>query len=201
MAKIDLKKEMRELYNPPGKPVLADVPTMNYLMIDGIGDPVKSKDYMEAIQTLYPLAYAIKFMVKKQGTDYGVMPLEGLWWADDLEHFLDDRDAWKWTSMIMQPSFVMNDIVEAALEQVKQKKALPAIDKVRFAALDEGKAAQVMHLGPFADERPTIEKLHAFIVENGYERSGKHHEIYLTDPLKTAPGRMKTVIRQPVKLK
>jgi hypothetical protein len=199
MAKLDLKKELKVLYKPPLKPVIVDVPAMNYLMIDGMGDPVTSKEYMDAMQTLFPLAYTIKFTVKKQGTDYGVMPLEGLWWADDMAHFMDDRSAWKWTSMIMQPSFVTEDIVEAAIEQVRKKKDPPALDRVRFETLEEGRAAQVMHVGPFSAEGPAVEKLHALIAEKGYALSGKHHEIYLSDFRKAAPEKMKTVIRQPLK--
>lgn len=199
MVKIDLKKELKELYNAPMKPVLVDVPDMNYLTIDGTGDPATSKEYMDAVRTLYPLAYTIKFTIKKNGADYGVMPLEGLWWADDMEHFADNRDAWKWTSMIMQPAFVTKETFKDAAELVKKKKDLPALDKVRFGPFKEGRAAQVMHIGPYSAEGPTIEALHAFIAERGYERSGKHHEIYLSDPRKAAAERMKTVIRQPVR--
>jgi hypothetical protein len=199
MVKIDYKKELKSLYNPPLKPVIVDVPEMSFLMIDGSGYPGTSKEYLDAMQTLYPASYTIKFIIKKQGTDYGVMPLEGLWWADDMEHFLDDKDKWKWTAMIMQPPCVDEATVAEALEQLGKKKSPPAIDKVRFERFAEGRAAQVMYFGPYSDEGPTIERLHAFIAENGYGRSGKHHEIYLGDPRRSAPEKLKTVIRQPVK--
>jgi hypothetical protein len=199
MVKIDYRKELKSLYNAPREPVIVDVPEMGFLMIDGSGYPGTSREYMEAMQALFPLSYAIKFMVKKQGTEYGVLPLEGLWWADDMGHFMDDKEKWKWTSMIMQPTCVGRKMVDEAMAQVKKKKALPALEKVRFERFAEGRAAQAMHIGLYAAEGPTIERLHAFIAEKGYERAGKHHEIYLGDPRKAAPERMKTIIRQPVK--
>jgi|AGTN01.3.fsa_nt_gi Uncharacterized conserved protein len=190
MPKIDLKKELKALYNPPRKPVLVEAPSTSYLMIDGLGDPAISKEYAESVEALFPLAYTLKFMIKKrQGFDYGVMPLEGLWWADDLAHFMDDRSKWQWTSMIMQPEQVTPELVREAMEQVEKKKSPPALSKVRFEQLDEGLAAQVMHVGPFSEEGPTVDKLHAFIDENGYTMSGKHHEIYLNDVRKAAPGK------------
>lgn len=199
MPKIDLKKELKTLYSPPKKPVIVEIPSMSYLMIDGLGDPATSKEYAESIEALFPLAYALKFMIKKrQGFDYGVMPLEGLWWADDMAHFMGDRSKWQWTSMIMQPEQVTPELVGEAMEQVEKKKAPSALSKVRFKRLEEGLVAQVMHVGPFSEEGPTVAGLHAFIEANGYKMSGKHHEIYLNDIRKTAPEKMKTVIRQPV---
>jgi hypothetical protein len=140
-------------------------------------------------------------MVKKgnAGVDYAVMPLEGLWWADDMSRFsTSDKDAWKWTMMIMQPEFVTVEQFEEAKGQVEKKKgSLTALAGIRFEAFREGRAAQILHVGPFADEGPNIEKIHRFIEELGHERTGKHHEIYLSDPRRTAPERLKTVIRQP----
>lgn len=201
MVKIDFKKELKVLYNAPLKPIAIDIPAMNYLMIDGSGDPVTSQDYKDAIEALYPVSYALKFMVKKgKGIDYGVMPLEGLWWADDMGSFAgNDRGAWKWTSMIMQPALIDSKIVDEAIEQVRKKKALKALPKIRFERLEEGLSAQVMHVGPFSNEGPTVRKLHDFIEQSGYRLAGKHHEIYLSDFRKAAPERMKTVIRQPIK--
>ena len=203
MEKIDLKKELKHLYNPPsGEPVTIEIPPMNYLMIDGKGDPI-AREAQEAIETVYPVAYAIKFACKKsQEIDYGVMPLEGLWCADDMSAFTDsNRGAWKWTYMIMQPGFITRDIYEEALAEVKKKKSLPAVKKIRFDTLIEGLAAQVMHIGPFSTEGPTVEKLHTYIRNKGYSFDGlnqKHHEIYLSDIRKIDPLKMKTIIRQPV---
>jgi len=202
MDKIDLKKELKNLYSPSGKEVaVVDVPKMNFLMVDGQGDPNTSKSYMEAIQALFSVSYTLKFMIKKEkGIDYAVMPLEGLWWVDDMSKFsMTNKDAWKWTAMIAQPEFVTKDMVARAIEQAGKKKALPALSKMRFESLAEGLSAQIMHTGPYSAEGPTIEKIHAFIKDNGYKMAGKHHEIYLSDPSRTAPEKLKTVIRQPIK--
>ena len=200
MKKIDLKKELKSLYQPSAKEVaLVDVPTMNFLMIDGEGDPNTAKAYAEAIETLFAVAYTVKFQIKRsQEIDYGVMPLEGLWWADDMSAFATgDKSNWKWTAMIMQPPFVTAAIVAAAIADVKKKKNPPAMGKVRFASLSEGTCAQTLHIGPFSEEGPTIEKVHEFIRTRG-TLAGKHHEIYLSDIRKAAPAKWKTVIRQPL---
>jgi hypothetical protein len=203
MPKIDLKKELRHLYNPSAREVVVvDVPPMNFLMIDGRGDPNTAQEYQDAIEPLYAVSYTLKFMIKKSGTaiDYAVMPLEGLWWTDDMSQFsVENKDIWQWTAMVMQPEYVTKDLFTEALTQVEKKKNPPALSKIRFESFHEGLSAQVMHIGPYAAEGPTVEKLHDFIKENGYELSGKHHEIYLTDPRKSAPDKMRTVIRQPVR--
>lgn len=200
MEKIDIKKELKDLYRPPtSKVAQVDVPQMNFLMVDGTGDPNKSQEYAEAVEVLFQVSYALKFMVKKGSlaVDYGVMPLEGLWWADDMSAFsVEDKSNWKWTMMILQPEFVTREMVEQAIQDVAKKKKPAAISKLRFEAFSEGKAAQIMHIGPFSEEGPTVEKVHAYITENG-KLSGKHHEIYLSDIRKADPGRWKTVIRQP----
>jgi hypothetical protein len=200
MDKVDFKKELKQLYNPSAKEVtIIDVPDMNFLMINGEGAPA-SQQYADAVQTIYPVAYAIKFAIKKaKGVDYGVLPLEGLWYMDDMTKFsVDRKDEWKWTSMIMQPKYVTEDDFKTALEQVK-KKNLPAIGKVRFECYHEGKAAQIMHIGPFSTEGPNVMKLHDAIKASGHQLNGKHHEIYWGDPRKTAPEKLKTVLRQPMK--
>jgi hypothetical protein len=200
MDKVDLKKELQNLYNPSSKEVsFVEVPDMNFLMIDGEGAP-SSQQYTDAVQTLYPVAYALKFIVKKaKGVDYGVMPLEGLWWMDDMTQFsVERKDEWKWTAMIMQPKYVTEADYKAALEQVK-KKNLPAISKVRFEAYREGKAAQIMHIGPFSTEGANVQKIHDAIKASRHQLSGKHHEIYLGDPRKTAPEKLKTILRQPLR--
>ncbi len=202
MEKIDYKKELKHLYRPSAKKVeIIDVPKMNYLMIDGEGDPNTSQSFENAITTLYPLSYTLKFMVKKGkiGIDYGVLPLEGLWWADDMSSFTEGtKDKWKWTLMIMQPDLITEEMVQEAIEQVKVKKNPVSLPLVRFESFKEGKAAQIMHIGPFSEEGPTIEKVHSYIEENEQKLTGKHHEIYLSDIRRAAPEKWKTVIRQPM---
>ncbi|MEI6044661.1 MAG: GyrI-like domain-containing protein [Chloroflexota bacterium] len=202
MEKIDLKKELKHLYNASVKEVgLVDVPAMNFLLIDGAGDPNTAQEYKDAIEALYGLAYTLKFRLKKGelARDYGVPPLEGLWWTEDMANFsAEDKAAWKWTMLIMQPEFVTLEHVNEARAELEKKKNPVALPKIRFEAFEEGLSAQIMHLGPYAAEAPTIEKLHHFIQTNGYRLSGKHHEIYLSDPRKAAPEKMKTIIRQPI---
>ena len=200
MDKIDFKKELKTLYSPSAKKVsFVEVPDMNFLKINGEGAP-SSQQYVDAIKTLYPVAYALKFIVKKgKGVDYGVMPLEGLWWVDDMTQFSTERkEEWKWTAMIMQPKYVTEANFKVAVEQVK-KKNLPSIDKIRFEAYHEGKAAQIMHIGLFSAEGSNIQKIHTAIKAAGYELNGRHHEIYLGDPIKTEPEKLKTIIRQPMR--
>ena len=144
--------------------------------------------------------HAIKFIIKKaKRIDYAVMPLEGLWWLDDMSRFsVGNKNEWKWTSMIMQPEYVTKEIVNKSLDQTQKKKNLPSLSKIRFESFDEGSSAQIMHIGPFSAEGPTIERIHKFIKKQDHKLSGKHHEIYLSDPRKSAPEKMKTVLRQPM---
>jgi hypothetical protein len=200
-SKVDLKKELKQFYNPSAKEVsVVDVPAMNFLMIDGQGAP-SSSQYMQSIEALFTVSYTLKFMVKKaQGIDYAVMPLEGLWWVDNMAEFTStSKDEWKWTSMIMQPNYVKEADVKSAIEQAHQKKELPAIDKVKFENFKEGLSAQIFYVGPFSEEGPTVTKIHEYINKSGHELSGKHHEIYLNNVAKVAPEKLKTVIRQPMK--
>jgi len=204
MTKVDLKKEWKHLYRPSAKKAaVVDVPPLNYLMIDGRGNPNTAQSYQEAVATLYALAYALKFKMKRGevGLDFTVMPLEGLWWADDMELFsAENKDAWSWTMMILQPEPVTQAMIDEVIPEVVRKKNPKAIEKVRFEILAEGTAVQMMHIGPYAEEAPTIAKLHQFAEANGYALRDKHHEIYLGDPRRTAPERLKTIIRQPVSL-
>ena len=201
MPKIDYKKQLKELYRPSAKKIVeVNVPRLNFLMVDGKGVP-GSEIYTEAVEALYSVSYTLKFMIKRGegGIDYGVLPLEGLWWADDMSDFVSDNKAnWIWTMMIMQPDLVSEELVQAAIGEVKIKKNLPAVDKIRYSPFMEGKCAQTLHLGPFSQEGPTIERVHTFITEQGSELAGKHHEIYLTDIRRAAPENWKTVIRQPM---
>ena len=202
MAKVDFKKELKHLYQPsPKKVEIAEVPKMNFLMVDGEGDPNTSQTFQDAIEALFPVSYALKFMIKKGeiGIDYGVLPLEGLWWADDMSAFsVENKAGWKWTLMIMQPDLVVGEMVKQAIDQVHLKKDPVALPLVRFEAFEEGRAAQTLHIGPFSEEGPTIERLHASIEENGSKRRGKHHEIYLSDIRRANPQKWKTVVRQPI---
>jgi hypothetical protein len=202
VIKIDLKKELKHLYYPSTQEsAWVDVPRMSFLMIDGSGDPNTSKDFQDALEALYSLSYTLKFMVKKQSlvVDYVVMPLEGLWWADDMALFsTEKKNDWKWTLMIMQPELVTATLFQQGVQQVSRKKSLPALVKVRLENYHEGPSAQIMHIGSFSTEGPTVERLHRFIREQGWVHHGKHHEIYLSDFRKTAPEKIKTVIRQPV---
>ncbi len=202
MSKVDYKKELKHLYRPSVKKVeTLVVPEMNFLMLDGEGDPNTSQTFQDAINVLYPLSYALKFMVKKGdiGIDYGVLPLEGLWWADDMSSFsVENKSHWKWTLMIMQPELITVEMVQQAIEQVRMKKNPVSLPLVRFETFEEGKVAQTMHIGPFSEEGPTVEKVHAYIEENHSQRIGKHHEVYLSDIRRAAPEKWKTIIRQPI---
>ena len=202
MEKRDYRKELTELYKPKtGVVVEVDVPEMNFLMADGEGDPNNSKSFSEVTEALYAVSYALKFMVKKGDLqiDYGVMPLEGLWWSDDMATFsVDDKSDWKWTLMIMQPELIDSEMAAAAIDQVRTKKNPVALSLLRFESFKEGPAAQTMHIGPFSEEGPVIAEIHAHIEERGKKRRGRHHEIYLSDIRRAAPEKWKTVIRQPM---
>jgi hypothetical protein len=170
-------------------------------MIDGQGDPNTTPEYAQAVEALFSVSYMAKFAVKKgaQKLDYAVMPLEGLWWADDWSAFTaGDKANWHWTMMILQPSFVSDETVQDAIAAVSKKKALPAVAKLRLELLLEGRCAQILHLGPFSAEGPTIEKLHDHIRGHG-QLAGKHHEIYLSDVRRAAPEKWKTILRRPMK--
>jgi hypothetical protein len=202
VEKIDHKKTLKHLYQPSAKETVeVEVPAMNFLMIDGEGDPNTSKAYAQAVEALFAVSYSAKFMLKKgpAAIDYSVMPLEGLWWADDMSTFSTaDKKHWKWTVMIMQPPEVTQAIIDRAIADAAKKKALAALAKLRFEAFSEGRCAQTLHLGPFSEEGPTIARVHRFIESRGCVRSGKHHEIYLSDIRKADPAKWKTVIRQPM---
>ncbi len=202
---LNLKHDLKHLYNPSAKAfTVINVPPMNFLMVDGAGDPNTAPAYRDAIAALYAVAYTLKFDVKKsQGIDYPVMASEGLWWSDNMDSFsLGRRDEWQWTMMIMQPDIITEAMVAAAVKKVQDKKDLPAAAGLRLERFHEGLSAQIMHIGAYAAEGPTIARMHQeFIPANGYELRGKHHEIYLSDPGRTAPEKLKTIIRQPVRPK
>ena len=201
MKKVDYKKELKHLYKSSAKNVeIVDVPKMSFLVIAGQGDPNNSEEFKESVEALFALSYTMKFMVKKEmEIDYGVMPLEGLWWVDDMSKFdVNHKEDWEWTVMIMQPELITNEILEKGKEKVKKKKDLKILSKIEFQTFREGKAAQTLHIGPFSEEGPTIRKVHDFITDGGGKLKGKHHEIYLSDIRRAAPEKWKTIIRQPM---
>lgn len=201
-TKTDFKKELDSYQAKRGQFRVLEVPTLQYLMIDGHGDPNTSSEYSQALEALYPLAYKLKFASKRDlGRDYVVMPLEGLWWAEDMNAFTVGRDKsqWDWTMMIMVPDWIDAAMLEVAREQVAAKSKPARLDDVRLEALTEGQCVQTLHVGSYDDEAPVLEQLHSkFIPENGLRMTGKHHEIYLGDPRKVAPEKLRTILRQPV---
>ena len=199
-TKVDYTRELQELYSARTEPAMVQVPELAFLMIDGHGDPDTTAAFGESVEALYAIAYTAKFAIKHGGgEDYGVMPLEGLWWTrgPGVGFAVDDRSAWQWTLMVMQPECVTPEVLEDARARAAAKKHLDAIAGVRLERFAEGSAAQVLHVGPFAAEGPTIQRLHAFIAQQGYALSGRHHEIYLGDPRRAAPDKLKTILRQP----
>ncbi|MEI7578740.1 MAG: GyrI-like domain-containing protein [bacterium] len=201
-TKLDLKKEYKNLYAPSAKEItLVNVPKFNYLSYDGHGDPNTAKEYQEAIQALYAVAYKIKFSSKLfLHKDFTVMPLEGFWWTPDMKKFsIKDKSNWLWKALIMQPDFITIGIFEKAVAEVKAKKALVGLEKLKLETIEEGNAAQILYYGSYSGEGETIQKIHDFIHASGGQFDGlleKHHEIYLGDPRKTAPEKLKTIIRQ-----
>lgn len=202
MDKIDFRKTMKALWQPPaGRFTLVEVPKMRFLMIDGEGDPNTAPAYTQAVEWLYSVSYPLKFMSKRTlGRDYAVMPLEGLWWAEDMESFVRrDKDDWSWTMMIMQPDWITQPMVEAAIEKARAKRGEPPTS-LRLEDYHEGLSVQILHIGAYDDEGPVLRRLHdEFLPANGLEPTGHHHELYISDPRRTPPEKLKTVLRQPVR--
>lgn len=209
MDKLDLKKEYKQLYSPSAKHIsLVTVPRFNFIMVDGEVPPhIKVDDapeYIAAVETLFSASYTLKFMCKKRKVnpvDYAVMPLEGLWWsASSSTEFTPSRaDTWYFTMMIVQPPPVTKALFAEAVDSLRAKKTLAALEAARFESFEEGKAVQALHLGPYSEEPATIARMVAFSNEQGLKPNGKHHEIYLSDPRRTAPAKLKTILRHPVK--
>lgn len=209
MEKLDLRKQYKYLYSPSAKKIeVVDVPPLSFAMVDGavptgVG-PGDSPDFQEAVAALYGISYTLKFMIKKRADspiDYPVMWLEGLWMTDSGSYHYDmtTREAMTFTAMIMQPEFITPELFEEARAQLQKKKPGPGPARVRLETFHEGPALQVMHIGPYATEPETVARLRAFAAEQGFQSHGRHHEIYLSDPLKSAPEKMKTILRHPVK--
>ena len=203
MIKIDFKKELSELYNPKKKVFSqVKVPKMKFFMIDGKGDPNTSKDYAQAIQVLYSASYTLKFMCKKElEKDYGVPPLESLWWAKNMKDFQSGKkENWQWTAMIMLPDWIPASMIKSAIASARERKRDLDFSKLRVEPFTEGLSVQIMYIGPYKDEAPVIAALHEeYLPANKLVENGKHHEIYLGDPRKSEPSKLKTIIRQPVK--
>jgi hypothetical protein len=202
MTTVMLDDSIEQLYRATTTPRLVRVPALMFLCVDGHGDPNTSPAYADAVRALFSMSYAAKFAIKRaSGQNVKVSPLEGLWWAGDLTTFLTGQKSdWDWTMMIRQPNLVTSDLVERLAVDVTAKSSSPAVKDLRLVTFEEGLAAQVMHVGPYADEGPTIERLHSYIRDHGLVFDGhqhKHHEIYLGDPRRSAPAKLRTIIRQP----
>lgn len=198
---VDFKHELRELYGARRSPTVVEVPELAFLMIDGHGDPNTSSEYREAVSALFSVSYAARFALKRTGViDFSVMPLEGLWWAADMSAFsIEDKSAWDWTMLIMQPDEVTAEVLAEAKVKAAPKVPAAVLERLRLERRSEGLAAQVLHVGPYSAEGPTVASLHAFIAEQDRELAGKHHEVYLGDPRRSAPEKLKTIIRQPMR--
>jgi hypothetical protein len=207
MKKLDLRKDLKYLYQPSAKKVnLVDVPPLQFAMIDGAIEPGilpgDSTTFQEGLQAMYGISYTLKFMSKlrkEDPIDYPVMALEGLWWVEGGEFNISIPGDWKWTLIMLQPDHITQEMFQEALRQLRQKRGdLLAFSRLRLETFHEGLCMQIMHIGPYADEPATIARMHAFALENGCQLRGKHHEIYLGDPRRAAPEKLKTVLRQPV---
>ncbi len=202
MDKFDVKKARKELYAPSSKDFsTVEVAPVQYLAVDGHGNPGTSERYAEALEALYATAYGVKFASKNAlGRDFVVAPLEGLWWAGDMGAFTaGNKDQWDWTMIISQPDWIIPEMVGAVVGQAAAKKDLSGLARLRVLVLSEGLCVQILHIGPYDDEAPTLARLHGqYMPEHGLAFNGKHHEIYLSDPRRAAPGKLKTILRQPV---
>jgi len=206
MEKLDLRKELKYLYMPSAKKVeLVEVPPLQFAMIDGEIEtgqaPGTSPAFQEALGALYGISYILKFLSKlrpENPIDYSVMALEGLWWVEGGEFEISRPEGWRWTAMILQPSHITDEMFGEALAQLREKRPGSTLDRLRLETFHEGLSMQILHVGPYAEEPATLARMEAFARENGYRRRGKHHEIYLGDPRRADPAKLKTVLRQPV---
>jgi hypothetical protein len=198
----DFRKQVGALYTAPRDPVVVRVPVLKYLMITGRGDPAKGKEFGEAVQALYTLAYTLKFSGKpgSRQREMPVLPMEALWWMAGRKGWSTNapRSAWRWQAMLAMPGFVTEAMLAKVRKDALAKKPMPSLRKVHLKAWKEGRCAQVLHVGPYAAEGPTIKRLHEFIREQGHRLAGRHHEIYLSDPGRTSPKNLKTILRQPM---
>ncbi|MDT0266886.1 GyrI-like domain-containing protein [Streptomyces sp. DSM 44915] len=202
MTRYDIKRELKWVYAPRNRDwELVEVPAQRFIAVDGAGDPNTSDDYARAVEALYTVAYAIKFTSKRAlERDFVVGPLEGLWWSDRYEAFTSRaKDEWRWRMLISQPDWITEAAVEDAKRTTMAKKGLPAIPDVQLRTLEEGTSAQLLHVGSYDDEAPALARLHdAYLAAHRLRPTGHHHEVYLSDPRRTEPARLRTVLRQPV---
>lgn len=211
MEKLDLKKTLKAFYQPSAKaPEIIQVPRFQFAMLDGANEPGilpgDSPAFQEAVSALYGISYTLKFMLKLRPVDpinYPVMALEGLWWVEDGLFDIRVPDNWRWTVMILQPEKITPELFAEGLAQLRKKRGdLPAFSRLRLEAFEEGLCVQLMHIGPYATEPANVDRMHAFAAQQGYHAwlgsGGKHHEIYMSDPRKAAPEKMKTVLRHPI---
>ncbi len=199
LVKLELRKTLKKFYNPPaGEASLVEVPPMSYIMIDGKGEP-GGESFREAMGALYNVAYTMKFRTKKLlKKDYDMMAPEGLWWTKGKTFDMSKRETWQWTLMILVPDFITQKMFSDVVAEVRLKKNQPGLERARLEKVVEGTSVQIMHIGPYSAEPESIAKLDAYVKEHGYKMVGKHHEIYLGDPRRSAPSKLRTVIRHPV---
>ncbi|NOY97575.1 MAG: hypothetical protein GXP40_00010 [Chloroflexi bacterium] len=207
MTKLDLRKEFKHLYAPSARRVdIVDIPEFNFVMVDGKIEPGKepatSEAFQDALNVLYGISFTLKFISKLRKTnpiDYKIMALEGLWWTESGETDFNRKDKWQWTLMMMQPAHITNEMFEQAVENLRQKRGhIPALTYLRFEAFHEGLCMQIMHVGPYDLEPMTIARMNDFAREQGYKLRGKHHEIYLGDPRRAKPEKLRTILRHPI---
>ncbi|MFF9571490.1 GyrI-like domain-containing protein [Streptomyces sp. NPDC014685] len=202
MAPYDVKRERKEFYAPKNTTwAVVDVPEQQFIAVDGRGNPNTAPAYVHAVEALYAVAYTLKFVGKRTaGGDFVVAPLEGLWWADRPEAFTGGaKDTWQWTMLISMPSWITQEMIEDAKQTALARKKTPTISRIRHLTLHEGPSAQVLHIGSYDDEAPVLHELHhSYLAANGLRPTGLHHEIYLSDPRRTAPEKLRTILRQPV---
>jgi len=198
VEKLDFNKTYKTYYSAKTLPSIAEFEPIDYLTIIGQGEPAGIV-FTNAVEALYPLAYGVKKICKPMGADFGVPKLEGLWWVESDKPALEiPKSQWYWKLLIRMPDYVSNDIVNQAKEEVIKKKKLDLVNNIKFEKITEGKCVQIMHIGPYATEHATVELIFKYVKENGIQINGLHHEIYISDPRKTAPEKMKTIIRYPV---
>lgn len=199
MEKIDLKKKIRTAFSGKKNPSLVEIPPMKYVTVSGKGDPNNSEDFNEAVAVIYGMAYTLKFEEKKQGRDFTVPPMEGQWWADDPGVFHEsERDKWFWKVMIALPDYIGVEEFSRAKGILKAKKDLPGLENALLEEMEDGLSVQVLYVGPYAEEAATIASMHHFAEDQGYRLRGRHREVYLSDPRRTDPDKLKTIIRQPL---
>lgn len=195
---LDLRKGNELLYDAPRDPVFVEVPPLRYLLVNGSGAPIEA-DYQHAIQALYSMAYRLKYCLQEnKNIDFSIMPLETLWWSEEGAAWSTDLSGWRWTALMRIPDAVCEDCYNACWEKAAERSDSPAFSRLRMRDWEEGRAVQVLHVGPWSEEEATVEKLHAFIAEYGGTTRGKHHEVYLSDPKRTKPAHLRTIIRQPI---